>query len=72
MKKGLLKLYILGFVLFSDFVLFAQPSSESDEGDPLEDEDAPQAPINGKMIWLALVGILFAFYIYKTNRKAKA
>lgn len=72
MKKDLLKLYILGFVLFSDFLLFAQPGDESDGGDPLEDEDAPQAPINGKLIWLALAGVLFALYVYKNNRKVKA
>ena len=68
MEKKFLKLYILSFVLFSDFMMFAQPGDESDGGD-LEDDDAPQAPINGKLMWLAIAGILFAMYVYRRNRK---
>ncbi|HEX9979778.1 MAG TPA: hypothetical protein VGB50_04345 [Flavobacterium sp.] len=68
MKKNFLNFYIFSIVLFSDFVMFAQPGDESDGGD-LEDDDAPQAPVNGKLIWLALAGILFAIYTYKARRK---
>jgi len=68
MKKNILHFYIFVTVLFSDFLMFAQPGDD-DEGGGLEDDDAPQAPINGKLIWLAIAGILFAIYIYKTRRK---
>ena len=68
MKKNFLNFYIFAIVLFSDFVMFAQPGDDSDGGD-LEDDDAPQAPINGKLIWLAIVGILFA--VYTLRRKSR-
>jgi hypothetical protein len=77
MNRKLLQLYLLGFVLISDFKLFAQDPPPSDDGDnpdyPVEGDDDPTAaPINGKLIWLALVGILFAMYIYRSNRKVRA
>lgn len=69
MKKNLLKFYALTFVLLSDFVMFAQGPGDNDEDGNLEGEDAPQAPINSKLIWLAIVGILFAVYTYRRNKK---
>lgn len=73
MKKKLLEFYIVGFVLFSDFVLFAQePGDTSDDPEnPLEDPDEPTAPINGKLIWLAILGILFAVSVYRKNRNTE-
>ena len=68
MKKNFFKIYILVTVLFSDFILFAQPGDESDGGN-LEGDDAPQAPISGKLIWLAIAGILFAIYTYRKKRE---
>lgn len=70
MKKNLLTLYITAVVLFSDFIMFAGPGAGSDGEPPLEGEDAPAAPINGKLLWLALAGILFAVYAYKRTRRA--
>jgi len=74
MKNKILKFYLFAFVLFSDFKLFAQdsPGHESDEENLEDEEQAPQAPISGKLIWLALTGILFAYYIYRRNRAVKA
>ena len=67
MKKNLLHFYILTFVLFSDFVMFAQPATD-DEDENLEGED-PAAPINSKLIYLAIIGILFAVYKFKQNKR---
>lgn len=67
MKKNLLHFYILTFVLFSDFVMFAQPGTD-DEDNNLEGED-PAAPINSKLIYLAIIGILFAVYKFKQNKR---
>ena len=52
--------------------MFAQePGDTADPAEePLEGEDAPAAPINGKLILLAITGILFAYYIYKRERRA--
>ncbi len=68
MKKNLLRFYILTFVLFSDFVMFAGPGDESEGGD-LEGDDTPPAGISSKLIYLALVGILFAVYTYRKTRR---
>jgi hypothetical protein len=69
MKKNLLNIYIFTFVFLSDFVMFAQePGDEDDNGD-LEGGDELPVPINGKLLWLAILGILFALYIYRRDRK---
>ncbi len=69
MNTSVLKTYIFVFFLMSDFIAFAQPT-ESDEDD-LQDDDAAAVPINGKLFWLCLCGILFAFYKYKSNIRIK-
>ena len=70
MKKNILQSFLLLSFLFLDFVAFAQPGDLSDDG--LEtDDDAPVASINGKLIWLAILGIAFAYYTYKKTRKVE-
>jgi len=62
---------MLAFFLVSDFVMFAQDDCPPDTPgcdnptDDLEGDDT--GSINAKMIYLAIVGIAFAFYLY--NRK---
>ena len=71
MKKNLLQSFLLLTFLFLDFIAFAQPGDESDggPGNPLEgDDDLPVASINGKLIWLAILGLAFAYYTYKKTR----
>ena len=68
--KKLLNFYFLLFVLFTNFVAFAQPGD--DDGGPgggLEGGDPEPAPINSKLILLAISGILFVVYTYRKNRK---
>jgi hypothetical protein len=73
-KKNLFNFTIIAMAMLYDFVAFAQGGPGDDDGDGgLEDDDAPPVPINGKLIWLAIVGILFAIYIYRSyNRKEEA
>ena len=69
MKKIILQSFLLLTFLFLDFVAFAQPGgpgSDDSDGD-LEGED-PAAPINGKLLWLAILGVAFAYYTYKKTR----
>ncbi len=70
MKTNIFKFYLLAFCLISDFAVFAVPGSDTGNGD-LEGDDpaAPAAPINTKLIWLALVGILFAVYTFRKQKK---
>lgn len=68
-----LKLYLYATVLLGEFLMFAQ-----DPGTDVEDEfgetdgSVEQAPINGKLVWLAIAGILFSFYYFKNMQKAAA
>lgn len=70
MKKNFINLFIFSTMLLSDFIIFAQPNDDDPGGD-LEDDDPAAVPINGKLLWLALAGILFAISVYKNNRKEK-
>lgn len=69
--KSIYKFYIVTFLLLSDFIMFAQPGDDDGSGG-LEGDDPPAAPINGKLIWLALVSVFFAYYILnKRTQKVK-
>jgi Zn-dependent protease with chaperone function len=66
MNNKLFSLYILCFFLLNDFIIFAQGDGNED-GD-LENPD-PALPIDGKLLWLGIIGIIFAFYIYRSKTK---
>ena len=66
--KRFLKFYILTFVLLSDFVAFAQPGDD-EGGGGLEGTDPQPAPINSKMILLAITGVFFVIYTFKKNKR---
>ncbi|WP_426064109.1 hypothetical protein [Flavobacterium sp. DSP2-3-1] len=68
MKNTLLKFYITSFCLLTNFIMFAAPGDDSDSGN-LEGNDAPAAPINGKLILLAIAGTVYAFYTFRKYRK---
>ena len=68
--KKLLKFYLLSLVLLSDFVTFAQPGDDDGGGGGgLEGGDPEPAPINGKLIVLAVLGLLFVLYTFRKNRR---
>jgi hypothetical protein len=64
--KNLMKFYFLAFVLFSNFVVFAQGPGEGGVG---EEDDPTYAPINGKLMVLAILGISFVIYTFRKNKK---
>lgn len=68
MKKSLFRIFIFGFMLLSDLAMFAQLPTEDEDGD-LQDEDAPAVKIKKKIIWLAIAGIIYAFYRFKARSK---
>jgi hypothetical protein len=65
--KRVYTIALMAFFLLHDFRLFAQ-GDENDDGD-LEGDDPPAAPINTKLIYLALVGIAFVFYTLQKRKK---
>lgn len=68
MKNKLFKLYVLGFLILTNFIAFAQPGDDTVDGD-LEGGDPDPVPVNGKLIYLAIAGLLFAVYTYRRNKK---
>ena len=66
--KKFFRIYILSFILLSDFLIFAQPGDD-DGGGGLEGGDPQPAPINNKLILLAITGILFVVYTFNKNKK---
>jgi hypothetical protein len=70
MKISLLKMYMLAFMLVSNFVMFAQETDPADENAD-GDLEGNETPINGKLIWLAVIGIAFAYSYYAKMQKEK-
>lgn len=64
------KIAFSAYLLFTNFILFAK----DDGGDFLGDgnvENAPpgdDSPINSQLIWLVILGLSFAYYLYKTKK----
>ena len=67
--KKLMKFYILAFVLFSDVVVFAQVPGDGDGGGGFEENDPTYAPINGKLMALALMGVAYVIYTFRNYKK---
>ncbi|MCU4189431.1 hypothetical protein M9Q43_09690 [Flavobacterium sp. HXWNR29] len=63
MKSNLFKLYATLMMAFVSFLSFADPI------DPPADDDPPASPINTKLIWLAIVGVSFAFLYFRKQIK---
>jgi len=63
MKSNLFKIYATVLMAFISFLSVAQPV------DPPADDDPPASPINTKLIWLAVVGVSFAFLYFRKQIK---
>ena len=48
---------------FVSFLSFADPI------DPPADDDPPASPINTKLIWLAVAGIIFVYFYFRKQTK---
>lgn len=65
--KKIFNVALVALFMLHDFQLFAQ--GDDDDNGGLEGNDPPAAPINSKIIYLALLGIVFAFFAYKNRSK---
>ncbi|NDI98185.1 hypothetical protein GWA97_03770 [Flavobacterium sp. LaA7.5] len=70
MRKLFLNLYVFVFLLASDYALYAQPG-DTDGDDDVEGGSDPVAPINTKLILLAIVAIGFAYYYFSKRKQEK-
>ena len=72
MVRKFLKVYLFVAILFSDFLMFADdnPGTGMEDENGNTDGSVEQAPINGWMVYMMILGICFAFYYFK-NRKAQ-
>ncbi len=71
MKSKIIKFGLVTYLLLTNFILFAK----DDGGDILGDgtvengpTDPPEAPLNFYLIWLILIGLSFAYYLFKTKK----
>ncbi|WP_284651380.1 signal peptidase [Flavobacterium terrisoli] len=70
MKNNLKFYFVTLFLIASDFVVFAQGGpGDDDGGGGLEGGDPQPAPINSKLILLAITGVLFVIYTYRKNKR---
>ena len=69
--KNILKFYFVTLLLLaSDFAAFAQGGpGDDDGGGGLEGGDPQPAPINSKLILLAITGVLFVIYTFRKNKR---
>lgn len=58
MKTYSYRAFLTLSLFFISFLSFADPL------DPPPDDDPSPTPINSKLIWLGVLGILFAFFIF--------
>lgn len=73
MKNIFYKSLLIFVFLFLDFTAFAQVfegPAEEDENGNLQGDDVT-ASINTKLIWLAIIGLAFAYYIIKKRSTIK-
>lgn len=66
------KYIILLFCLLIEFSAFAQDFPSEDDNDDLQGDDPEAVPINGKLLWLAIVAIAFAYYKFKSSTKTQS
>lgn len=69
MKKNFLTLPLVILLVLMDVIVYAQPGDDDGSGG-LEGNDPPPAPINTKLIWLAILALVYGFYSIKKYRKA--
>ncbi|WP_310560502.1 hypothetical protein [Flavobacterium sp.] len=71
MKNTALKFYITAAFLCSTFALFAGgvPGDESDTGDLQGGDATPPSPIDNYVLVLAIVGLLFAYFKFRSMYK---
>ncbi len=69
MKKNFLTLPLVILFVLMDIAVFAQPGDDDGSGG-LEGNDPPPAPINTKLIWLVVLGLIYAYYSIRKYRKA--
>jgi hypothetical protein len=73
MKAKLTKITFLTFLLLTNFILFAKDNGGDilDDGNMENSIPEDEAPINNQLIWLLILGLSFAYHLYKT-KKVKA
>jgi hypothetical protein len=66
--RNFTKFGLIVFIVLFNFAAFAQ--GDEDSNGNLEGNDPAPAPINSKLVFLAIAGIFFAIYTFRKFRKA--
>ena len=64
--KNFYKIIFLVSILLNTFATFAQSSDDDTGGGNLDGDDLP---INNKIIYLVIAGLLFAFLYFKQHKR---
>ena len=72
MKNHLQNFFVLLLFLLLDLSAFAQNPPPPGTGGTDGDLEGNDLPIDDKLIWLAICGIIFAFYIFSKNSNTTA
>ncbi len=69
MKFNYKTIFLSLAMLVVSFATYAQLPDSGDQSDTSDTESDPDASISTKLIWLAIVGIAFAYYQLNARRK---
>ena len=74
MVHKFLKGYLFVAILFSDFLMFADdnPGTDMEDETGSTDNSVEEAPINGWMVYMLILGIAFAFYYFKKRKQQQS
>lgn len=64
--KNFYKIIFLVSILLNTFATFAQSSDDDTGGGNLDGDDLP---INKKLIYLVMAGLIFAFFYFKQHKR---
>ena len=71
MKNSILKWCMLALLMVSNVAVFAQAGGGGNGNQGGGTVEEPDAPINSKLIFLAIAGVIFAYHFFAKTQKQR-